>query len=164
MYNKIIPNTLEPLTYFILDNYNTKLKCEGCRKTWTSDGTAFMRDQAGCKGGMYYRQFRCKGKGKGMCTAGYSHEDFLALATRQLGQNTLDEIKGLCGLDSQNCEPGKRIHDLTSTGLTPPRKRFSALQTQSSSRLPKPFQFPDRREFLDKRCDTSPCDEIEDSS
>ena len=162
MSNKIIPNKLETLTYFILDNYNTRLKCEGCRKTWTPDGSAFMRDQGGSKGGMYYRQFRCKGKGKGQCTTAYGHEDFLDLATRQLGQNAMDEIKRLCGMDFSEEGQVKRAHEPVSTGFTPPRKRISARQTplplrlsteseRSPPQLPKPFPFPDRREFLNKR-------------
>ena len=179
MSRKIIPNKLEPLTYFILDNYNTRLQCEGCHKTWTSDGTAFMRDQGGSKGGMYYRQFRCKGKGRGLCTTSYSHEDFLALATRQLGQNKIKEIKQVCGLDD---ETSKRVRDASPTGLTPPRKRSGALQTpfaprpvfqlptQLSPPLPsphrKPGPFPDRREFHDKRNRSSlhrPLQEVDDA-
>src|SRR5438552_15082615 len=93
MSNKIIYNKLEPLTYYLLDNYNQKLKCEGCYTTWTADGSAFVRDQGGTSCGKYYRQFRCKGESKGKCSTSYSHDDFLALAARQLGQITIDEIK-----------------------------------------------------------------------
>ena len=93
MSSKIIPNKLENLTYHILDNYNTKLMCEVCNKNWSPDGTAFMRDQGGAKNGMYYRQFRCKGKSRGRCSASYTHGYFLALARRQLGQEFIDRIQ-----------------------------------------------------------------------
>jgi hypothetical protein len=133
MSSKIIPNKLERLTYHILDNYNTELECEGCRTNWTSDGSAFMRDQAGAKDGMYYRQFRCKGKGKGKCTTSYTHEDFLALALRQLGQRRIDEIKLECGFSEV---VHKRQHDGTATGFTPVHKRMSSVTPIHSSPPP----------------------------
>ena len=61
---KIIPNKLSKLTYYLFDNYNDQLECETCRHCWSKDGTAFSKDQAGTKDGMYYRYFRCKGKEK----------------------------------------------------------------------------------------------------
>ena len=133
MSKKIIPNKLEPLTYHLLDNYNHKLKCEGCNKTWTSDKTAFMRDQGGTSSGKYYRQFRCKGKSKGNCSTAYSHEDFLSLATHQLGQNTIEEIKRKINFNPVNTPISsgiKRQHDPLPTGFSPKSKRF---QSQSFS-------------------------------
>src|SRR5271169_306234 len=69
--SKIIPNKLSPLTYYLLEHYNDHLKCEVCNHTWSADGTAFSKDQAGTKNGMYYRYFLCKGKAKGKCSALY---------------------------------------------------------------------------------------------
>lgn len=146
MSSKIIPNKLETLTYYILDHYNTELECEGCRTNWTSDGSAFMRDQAGARDGLYYRQFRCKGKGKGKCTTSYSHEDFLALATRQLGQHRIEKIKSECGFISPiEISISKRRHDSSSTGFTPSRKRLLSTPSQSSSPPIFPSSFPDSR-------------------
>ena len=145
MSSKIIPNKLERLTYCILDNYNTELECEGCHINWSSDGSAFMRDQAGAREGMYYRQFRCKGKGKGNCTTSYTHEDFLALATRQLGQNRINEIKSECAFTFSPVKPssGKRMHDGTSTGLTPMHKRVVSRTTLRNSPPVFSSVFPD---------------------
>jgi hypothetical protein len=128
MASRIIPNKIEKLTYYILDHYNKFLKCESCSTTWASDGTAFMRDQGGVKDGMYYRQFRCKGKGKGQCSMSYTHEDFLSLATRQLGSARIEAIKEECGFtisDNQPLPPLKRVHDGGSTGYTPQSKKKS---------------------------------------
>src|SRR4030095_7745201 len=115
---KIVPNKLGPLTYYILDNCNAELTCEGCHKTWSPDGTAFMRDQGGSKNGMYYRQFRCKGKSKGACSASYTHEDFLALATRQLGQKRIDKIKSEISFGTTPSAKRSIV-----SGPSPPRKR-----------------------------------------
>src|SRR5438045_2090137 len=143
MSKKIIPNKLEPLTYHLLDNYNRKLKCEGCQKTWSSDGTAFMRDQGGTSSGKYYRQFRCKGKARGNCSTAYSHEDFLSLATRQLGQNTIEEIKRRINfilVDPSVHSGTKRRRDPISPGSTPNTKRFH-LDSPFSSTSDKPPPF-----------------------
>ena len=136
MASRIIPNKIEKLTYYILDHYNKFLQCESCCTTWTSDGTAFTRDQGGVKDGMYYRQFRCKGKGKGHCSMSYTHEDFLSLATRQLGSARIEEIKEECGFttsENQTRPTLKRMHDGGSTGYTPQSKKKSfpsALRTK----------------------------------
>ena len=122
---KIIPNKLSKITYYLLDNYNDQLKCETCRHCWSKDGTAFSKDQAGTKDGMYYRYFRCKGKGKGKCSTLYSHEDFLALATRQLGSFRMEQIRKRVDLLNSNESNAKREHDSTSTGFTPNHKRQS---------------------------------------
>ena len=116
MSSKIIPNKLENLTYYILDNYNTELMCEVCNKNWSPDGTAFMRDQGGAKNGMYYRQFRCKGKSRGRCSASYTHGDFLALARRQLGQEFIDRIQNALEVTPAAKRP-------LSSEIFPPRKR-----------------------------------------
>lgn len=129
---KIIPNKFEKLTYYILDHYNKQLHCESCNTIWSSDGTAFMRDQGGSKDGMYYRQFRCKGKGKGKCSMSYTHEDFLALATRQLGTTQLQAIKVSSGFihTPQPLSPDKRSHDGSRTGFTPKAKRVFTRSTR----------------------------------
>jgi hypothetical protein len=129
MSSKLIPNKYQVLTHYILDHYNKRLQCESCQTTWTSDGTAFMRDQGGSKDGMYYRQFRCKGKGKGKCSMAYTHEDFLALATRQLGTMQIEAIKHECGFSlsvTTDTPLNKRGHDGASTGYTPQTKRISS--------------------------------------
>lgn len=126
---KIIPNKYEKLTCYILDKYNAYLKCEGCKTTWAADGTAFMKDQAGSRDNMYDRYFRCKGKGKGKCSQSYTHEDFLALATHQLGQACIERIKIECGfsLPSMLETPvPKRPHDGYPTGFTPSRKHTAS--------------------------------------
>ena len=104
-----------------------------------------MHDQAGAREGMYYRQFRCKGKGKGKCTTSYTHEDFLALATRQLGQNQINEIKSECAFTFSPVKPssGKRMHDGTSTGLTPMHKRVVSRTTLRNSPPVFSSVFPD---------------------
>ena len=126
MPSKIIPNKYEKLTYYILNNYNTHLRCEGCNTTEAMDGTVFIRDQAETKDNMYYHQFRCKGKGKGKCSQSYTHEDFLALAIRQLGQQCVDRAKVESGFTST---PGietpvlKHRHNGYSTEFTSSYKR-----------------------------------------
>ena len=136
---KIIPNKLSKLTYYLFDNYNDQLECETCRHCWSKDGTAFSKDQAGTKDGMYYRYFRCKGKGKGKCSALYSHEDFLALATRQLGSFRMEQIrKRFDPLNSNQSKP-KREHDSTSTGFTPDHKRQSIYSPLVRNALPPKF-------------------------
>lgn len=154
---KIISHQYEPLTYYILDHYNSQLKCEGCQKTWTKDGTAFMRDQGGTKDGMYYRQFRCKGKTKGRCSTSYTHQDFLSLAIRQLGFSFVEQIKTNLGLNfslptssSVPLSPttiihssNKRSHDGISFGYTPSTKRISSSLSITTS---PPLFFPDNRE------------------
>lgn len=132
--------------------------------TWTVDGTAFMRDQAGSRDGMYYRQFRCKGKGKGKCSQSYTHEDFLALAIRQLGTERIDRIKGRCGFTLPNPTPApKRPHDGQATGYTPASKRigFTTMNrniTPPSFVLPTPTAYskvPDRRDMSFADCSVS---------
>ena len=151
--SKIVPNKLSPLTYYLLEHYNDRLKCEVCHQTWTPDGTAFSKDQAGTKNGMYYRYFRCKGKSKGKCSASYSHEDFLTLATRQLGQIIIDEVKNKINSNPSSVqEPttSKRAIETISTGFTPQSKRHHSSSLSISSPPPK-FAFshnkiPDSRE------------------
>jgi len=160
MSKKIIFNKLEPLTYHLLDHYNHKLKCEGCHKTWSSDRTAFMRDQGGTSSGKYYRQFRCKGKSKGNCSTAYSHEDFLSLATRQLGQNTIDEVKRKINFVSVSTpihSRTKRSRDPISTGFTPKAKRFH-LGSPFSSTFNKspPFSIMASHSSIDRECSSTP--------
>jgi hypothetical protein len=158
----IIPNKYERLTYYILDNYNSQLECETCHTKYTSDGTAFVRDQGGSKDGMYYRQFRCKGKAKGKCSTAYTHEDFLALATRQLGGNQMEQIRIDCGFplelpsnsqtssvsSSYKSKSFKCIHDGTSTGLTPSTKRVLSRSDIYASPPPFLSDFPNSRENI----------------
>jgi hypothetical protein len=143
MASRIIPNKNEKLTHYILDHYNKFLQCESCCTIWTSDGTSFMRDQGGVKNGMYYRQFRCKGKGKGQCSMSYTHEDFLSLATRQLGSARIEAIKEECGFTTPNnhpLPPLKRVHDGASTGYTPQSKKKSYPSTLRA--MPPPLYSP----------------------
>jgi hypothetical protein len=148
---RIIPNKYEKLTYYILDNYNTRLQCENCKKCWTRDGSAFMRDQAGSKDNMYYRHFRCKGKGKGMCSQSHSHEDFLALAIRQLAPDLIEQAKIQSGYSATlTSTVPKRVYDGTHSGLTPTYKRTSAAVhtiAPPDFSLPPP-DFPDNRGHL----------------
>jgi len=130
--SKIVPNKLSPLTYYLLEHYNDRLKCEVCNHTWSADGTAFSKDQAGTKNGMYYRYFRCKGKAKGKCSALYSHEDFLSLATRQLGSNLIGQAHQTLHLSSDEFKT-KRPHDTSSTGYTPKHKRHSINLNKATS-------------------------------
>jgi hypothetical protein len=148
---RIIPNKYEKLTYFILDNYNSLLECENCKKCWTQDGSAFMRDQAGSRNNMYYRHFRCKGKGKGTCSQSHSHEDFLALAIRQLAPDLIEQAKIQSGYSATlTSTVPKRVYDGTHSGLTPTYKRTSAAVhtiAPPDFSLPPP-DFPDNRGHL----------------
>src|ERR1700738_3670880 len=145
---KIIPNKYEKLTYYILDNYNADLRCEGCNTVWTQDGTAFMRDQAGSRDNLYYRHFRCKGKGKGKCSQSYSHEDFLTLAIRQLGTQCIERVKiesgysAIMTTDSGETPVLKRSHDGVPSGFTPTHKRTLALHVRGTIPPPNFLQPP----------------------
>ena len=105
-----------------------------------------MRDQGGTCGGMYYRQFRCKGKSKGNCSVAYTHEDFLSLVTRQLGKPIIEEVKRKINFNLDDT-PGpstlKRQHDTVSTGMTPKGKRFQS--TSATSDPPPSFSMESLR-------------------
>lgn len=92
---------------------------------------------------MYYRQFRCKGKGKGKCSTSYTHEDFLELATRQLGQHCIDRVKSEINFPSLSSVATKRNHDGVSTGFTPNTKRVASHSHRHE--ILSPTKSPDSR-------------------
>jgi hypothetical protein len=156
---KVLPHPLERLNDYILDNHNCELHCENCNQQYTTDGSAFNRDTAGSgRDGKFYRHFRCKGKGKGICSQSYSHELFLQLATRQLGANTIEQIKHQIDFiqhspqvttttkSSYITQPiTKRPFDGQHTGFTPSTKRTSSVTSTKKSPPTYPPVFPDNR-------------------
>ena len=77
--------------------------------------------------------FRCRGKthskGPESCQTAYTHDDFLKLATQQLGERRIDAIKTLIGWEDPSST--KRGHNGTPTKDTPEPKRRGGVQKLS---------------------------------
>jgi hypothetical protein len=81
----------------ILDRFNHRLHCPSCNIKYTEDLTVFRRDQAGRRGSLFYRKYRCKGKGNRVsntqCHASYGVKQFIKIATDDLGPTKIASLR-----------------------------------------------------------------------
>jgi hypothetical protein len=99
----------------ILNRYNKDLHCPQCQTKYTSDMTTFTRDQAGRKGDMFYRKYRCKGKQKQRCNANLSVQELIRVAMKDLGPATVAGLRAELGIPETPKSP------------KPPRRRFQVV-------------------------------------
>jgi hypothetical protein len=97
MSSKIVPNPLERLTLYLYNHYNDAIYCTRSERTRDMEANAFVLDQGGAKGGLFYRRFTCRGKKLRSCSAGFSHEEFLKLVQSQLGPGQMERIYDTLG-------------------------------------------------------------------
>ena len=116
------------LAEVIYQLYNQHLRCPGCERKNSADGSTFVRDTAGRNSsGQYYRKYTCKNKKKSsnsrpgdtQCSTTLSVKKFILVADQCLGPATVAELR-------------TRLHLPFNPPAIPPRgPRMSSLPTPS---------------------------------
>ena len=134
----LIPEPDLLLAEAILDKYNSRLHCPQCNTKYSQDGTVFRRDQGGKRGKLYYRKYRCKGKGhtstgNSFCSANIGVKEFIQVAEQDLGSAIIAQLRvtlNIPVLSPAAAPPRARRYRRQITNdtpvqlpLTPPRKR-----------------------------------------
>jgi hypothetical protein len=154
--DRCVPERDLHLAEVILDRYNHKLECSSCLTTHTQDGTAFIRDYAGKKGDRYYRKYRCKGKSRGVCQANIGVQEFIALARRTLGAQTIDDLRRELGIPwrpPSPRRPRRRSHQPSVPSTRSPASSVQIPPTPSSS-IQTPVRISKRPRSITKTGET----------